>query len=671
MNQTGVSRFGAAILLPAVVVMLWMLATSAWAQCGDPCFESTDDILGVQTVAPADDIVGLSGLEGSTPTYQSAVWTTDGCDGSNCEVASVVLTDIVSNGCGLSWRNSSDPGLDRYPVVFEVGRLFELRNDVIATVAPSSGATGDPCGGGNNLELTVRDPQDSSHDSQVTFAQSAEFLQLAKGDANLDGYDDLIFFTEGGIVAMTAADPKDPSQGMTFGPVLATTSGNLSQFPVPVTQPTTGDLNSDGLLDLAWAGAHPPGGDGQDRVFVATVCPGPVGNTICADAQPLEIRLGSTPIPIPESSWATLYTIPIPVNRAIIGDFDAGLAGDELAVFYQTNGPVRLDMYTVLPGDASLVPNLAVSKVKGLTGLAEFLFNFHASSAPLSFNTTQTDDLIYSVSWQNITGGDGVPIEYQTQIQVFVVTFADGLQQEPIVTGSTATTYASGIFIPEVWFGGHAAGRFAGIDSTTTNLDLQIALVVETDLQVWQLEGTGTSRSLTMVYSAAPGVTYAWPSFTIYLQGAPFIRAGDIQGRSLRLGSPDVVRIEQHDQPAIIVNAPPTHVDYIAPSGGDAPVALNLFGRQGLRLGDLAQQHGEPDCKPAIDHQLHLLDQDDGEPNGCDHKSRLSGPGGQQQLRLQLGAHERRFQYLHQHAVRDQLGLRVEANGHQQRVVLR
>lgn len=562
-----------AIAVPFLVasLLLTTLTASAQVPCGDPCFEDTDDILGVQTVAPADDLVAISGLEGSPPAYQTKVWVTDGCDGTNCQVTGPTTANVVSNGCGLAWRGSSSATLDRYPIVFEVARLFDLPNDVVVTIAPSSGATGNPCGGTGNLRVTVHDPQDSSHDTETVFTQSAEFLQLAKGDATGDGFDDLILFSEGGIVAITATNTEDPSQGVTFGPLYTQSSGPLFVRPLPVTQPATGDLNDDGLLDIAWVGASAPPGGGQDLAILGTVCPGSVENTKCDGAAPLEIRLGSTTITLSKSSWATVYSAPLPLSTTVIGHFDSSLMGDQLALFQQTNNGIALGLYTVAQGDIHLVPQLAASKGV-LHLLGNYLNGFHASAAPLSFETISRDDLLYSVSWETASA--------QTDTAVVAVTFADGLEAAPIVTASPTTTNSGGVFFPGTWFGGHAAGRFAGYDDSTSNLDLQIAVLTGDAQQVWQIEGAGTGRSLKLVHSAAPNVTYESPLF-YNMQGAPLIRAGDIEGRSLRLGAPEIVRIEDHGQPNLIVKAPPTHIDFIAPSEGGAPEVINVSAVEG------------------------------------------------------------------------------------------
>lgn len=52
--------------------------------------------------------------------------------------------------------------------------------------------------------------------------------------------------------------------------------------------------------------------------------------------------------------------------------------------------------------------------------------------------------------------------------------------------------------------------------------------------------------------------------------------AGDTQGRSLLLGPPQIVRVNQHHQPDLILGAPPMHVDFITPAGAAAPAVFNM-----------------------------------------------------------------------------------------------
>ena len=52
--------------------------------------------------------------------------------------------------------------------------------------------------------------------------------------------------------------------------------------------------------------------------------------------------------------------------------------------------------------------------------------------------------------------------------------------------------------------------------------------------------------------------------------------ATDLQGRSLVLGNPMLIRISSTAQPSVAIGAPPMHVDFVSPNLGAAPRVLNL-----------------------------------------------------------------------------------------------
>jgi len=57
--------------------------------------------------------------------------------------------------------------------------------------------------------------------------------------------------------------------------------------------------------------------------------------------------------------------------------------------------------------------------------------------------------------------------------------------------------------------------------------------------------------------------------------GLPIV-AGDIQGRSVMLGEPTKVVVQDTAQPSVIAAMPPMHVDFIPPVAAEPPTLLNL-----------------------------------------------------------------------------------------------
>ena len=54
------------------------------------------------------------------------------------------------------------------------------------------------------------------------------------------------------------------------------------------------------------------------------------------------------------------------------------------------------------------------------------------------------------------------------------------------------------------------------------------------------------------------------------------IAAGDVAGRSMLLGPPNKLTINQHQQPEVVLAAPPMHVDRITPDGSSPATAFNV-----------------------------------------------------------------------------------------------
>ena len=157
------------------------------------------------------------------------------------------------------------------------------------------------------------------------FTLSPVNTAMVMDDFDQDGFEDLFIMSDAEVLVATAKDLQDLNDGMSIGPATALpTSDHATDF-----DPTSGDFNSDGLIDVAWVGI--------DRtVHFATVCPGPVAGTICSDAAAFEILLDplqsqQTPIRNPAESGCT--------NRSALaaGQFDPeSFDGDGLLQFICT-----------------------------------------------------------------------------------------------------------------------------------------------------------------------------------------------------------------------------------------------------------------------------------------------------------------------------------------------
>ncbi len=110
--------------------------------------------------------------------------------------------------------------------------------------------------------------------------------------------------------------------------------------------------------------------------------------------------------------------------------------------------------------------------------------------------------------------------------------------------------------------------------------DLQIAVIgirvniSNGDLSTASLaifEDSGTSTLNNTVYSVLDSSYFAGNQVR-----EMSIASGDLQGRSLRLGNPTRLTIENYSYPSVITAVPPMHVDYINPAAASAPTVFNI-----------------------------------------------------------------------------------------------
>ena len=148
------------IMFVAVVsVALAEVLSSGLARAADPNFSTVSDILGGQRYLLRDDDLIIDAVN-VAPGFQRYVLLTQGL-----QVASQTPTTVVST--------SACPGV----MQSRVGRLFNLPNDVIATLAPLS-IVGPGCTGSLNLGFYIQDPRNAAHNSQTNITANATTRDL-------------------------------------------------------------------------------------------------------------------------------------------------------------------------------------------------------------------------------------------------------------------------------------------------------------------------------------------------------------------------------------------------------------------------------------------------------------------------------------------------------------
>jgi hypothetical protein len=123
---------------------------------------------------------------------------------------------------------------------------------------------------------------------------------------------------------------------------------------------------------------------------------------------------------------------------------------------------------------------------------------------------------------------------------------------------------------------GVAIGRFSGSDdfgSTPASTNQQIAVLRAAPSPAILVYDVTSLADLTPMHTATDmGIHF---NESKNLQGN-LLRVGDLQGRSLRLRAPGVVRVEAHSQPIVVIGVPPMHADYVQSVGAQQPDVFNF-----------------------------------------------------------------------------------------------
>lgn len=371
-------------------------------------------------------------------------------------------------------------------------------------------------------------PFDLGDNPNITSGAAADFTG--------DGFDDLALSTDDGrLLVMTPRDVNYP----------------LSSFNENVTSVDTlralaaGDFKGDGGREIAGLSVQQ---DGGLKLVIYTVDP----NTLAVTPAPNSLTLRT-----PGASASS----PITFVSMARGRF-TNTNHDQLAVGFAVNsGPAYIDVIdftpsTLTPYEAS--PQLGSPSNTPMSGGFMQVF-----SGKFNLPNSLSDSIVYHSS---TASSDGRFFEVVTVDSSFNL------------TGHTPVTYnqvpcASGIHV----------GNFDHRQGTGPNLNSQVALLFcngETD----SANNLGFSLH---IYSVDPSTSnLSGPDSGIDLTGAlapdnaqttfPSFAATDLQGRSLTLGEPKVVDIDNMDQPTVVVAGPPMHVDFVSPDGTSGPELLNL-----------------------------------------------------------------------------------------------
>lgn len=491
--------FHAAVLLATC----WGAVSVACAQKengqANPDFSNVKDILdGRRTLVSISDIV-IGGLVMKTS------------DGTNIDPASIYqLKDFNPQGAGPE----------------TLVRMYESATDTLVYT--------------NGQTVYATDPVSQATTSVKLDVPANEFnqAQIATGDFNGDGLNEVAILSASGLRVVGPVDPTEPSKGIYSGPVWKPSDYRGSNTNISL---AVGDFLGYGQHEIAFT----YGNTNLDKCFLDIVTVDPSTFALQLKSQYLLILHAKS-----FNVWASLAA----------GRFGSATHDQLAAAVYafKSTEPFHRVEIRSFEVNSDLQPIPRHSYVTGLPSGGEVL--------------------IRTGHFDPLSPYDQLAFKYNPRpgnIELGIVSFDTTLKAR----FPEKLYHAAGIACST----GLAVGNFARTEPVPADpsrsqpsLNLQLAFS-SSDCQ---------SKIAAEIYNVNPPQTVGG-SFTInqvlggelsgqdrYF-GLPLI-AGDIQGRSFLLGDPIKVVISDTAQPSLIAAMPPMHVDYIPPVGSQQPTILNL-----------------------------------------------------------------------------------------------
>ena len=432
------------------------------------------------------------------------------------------------------------------------GRMFETKSDVIAILNE---------GDGPSWQLSLIDPLtgwDTAVQLHSSFRpQGQVFTQVVMGeflDGKLD--DPLVSYCsvvgssgcQWGMKVFTAG--QDPTQE---GPPVEGPEFYSASNPAPYYgNIVTGDFNGDGKDEIAILL-----NDNQTVAFyqvnTTTLAIQPMLNK---NGQPATVTLPQPLLHNQASLVAGRFQNTPNADLVALGSIGTSNANGNTIYYIQTmDGPGSFD-----PSLSSVVNNFP-NKSRQQSIIAR--------AAPIVSSPQQTNQqLLIGMSWLD----NGLNFHTDIQIGSFTSTYNFQLQSETDLNG-LFNNEASQLYDMQV-------GNFDSYntDGVTRNPALQLETYTR------EYVGGGTWIPQITIFdlnpsNPIPGNVTNWLGSAKWINGSPLdlsgnqlsgiVMPGDIEGRSLRLGPPDIVTIPEQIQPDIVLGLPPMHADWINPNNSD------------------------------------------------------------------------------------------------------
>ena len=561
---------------------------------GEPTMTNVNDVAGgMKYLLRNDDLAMVQVSVGSDGTVTTSLVTMDTSGArlsgtrQTTTVAKCVNTGLFDPNAGVVASEAS-------------GRMYNIKTDTVALLNAGDNCDQQPVLGSHVWLLTLADSTgiQSSHVLQSRLQpHGTVYTQVVMGDFNGDGLaDPLVFYAsvdggaaEWGMRATTAADPKTRGS-LTIGPEMY---GNTQ--PVPVTDSiVVGDFNGDGRDEIAALLT-----DYQTIAFYS------VDPTTLAITRTTTVKL-----PYPMAGGQVALTAGR--FRQCGGSGNpcqaSGVTNADLVVFGQIDhGGSSWYGYSVIPikitPDSNGNGSFTAAYVKQQNATDDRPFyrftNYHgengalAQAAPLALWPQQTDEqLVLGIR----------TTEGASYIMIGSFLPDDGLLDRFDWESETKREYDAAFdYLQNMWVGNfdhqNSDGTHnAGLQIETYELVLNPFLVFQPHINIFNV-------NVPSPFPPAPPKTTNWlsqtsdntsglPSFLgdpshLPLSSPGFLTPSDMQGRSLELGSPTIVRIPKQMQPDLVMAIPPMHVDWIKPyaippqtipgcNDANTPCALNV-----------------------------------------------------------------------------------------------
>jgi hypothetical protein len=371
----------------------------------------------------------------------------------------------------------------------------------------------------------------------------------AVADFTLDGYDDLaLSFDDGRLLVLTPKDVND---------VFANFNDSITKFDV-FKALAAGDFEGDGRREIAGLSVQ---SDGSLKLEIYTVDPKSLTPTLAS----------SLALTMPQNVSASN-----PINYVSMARGRFNSAGhDQLAVTFAANGgsPIveivdfKLNELTPIEGPQLTESGVAISagflEVKtgqfALPGNSYDQIVFHVSSTSNPgkfFHIISADPTSLALTAHSAVTYDQYPCAAGIQVGNFDHRQADSTHQ-PNPNAQVALMYCGGpppsTTYPENTYITFTMNIYSADPTTLNLLSATPDSAISLGSDIW--------------INPAPDATN--------IVNVQFVST-DLQGRSVNLGEPTKITIDNTIQPSVVIGVPPMHVDFIDPGDGNGPRVFNV-----------------------------------------------------------------------------------------------